>query len=103
MATRNVYNATTQQIEEATLTVDDNNEIVATFENGHFAKFPAGLTQQQFDEAVVALDNEDNHQQEIITPEMEAEKEAERNNSLTLIGEGVKEEKADEDSEDKTE
>lgn len=82
--TRQIFNATTQTVEDAELYVDANNEIVATFENGGVVKFPAGMTQAEFEAAIV------NHQaanqgQEIITPAMEAEKAKERAASEALI------------------
>jgi hypothetical protein len=84
MPTRQIFNATTQQVEEAELSVDQNNEIVATFADGNFVKFPAGMTAEEF-EKQIALVQAHNEGQEIVTPEMEAAKEAERAASLALI------------------
>lgn len=81
-----LFNARTQKVEDAEATVDADNEIVCTFADGGFVKFPAGLTQEEFDKAI-ALHEEHNTGQEIITPETEAARLAERNNSLALIGE----------------
>lgn len=86
MSTMQIFNARSQQVEDAEMSVDANNEIVATFQDGGFIKFPAGLTKDEFD-ALIVKHEEDNKGQEIITPEMEAEKVAERAASLELIGE----------------
>lgn len=86
MSTRKLFNSLTQQAEDAEFIVDGNNEIVATFKDGGFVKFPAGLTPKQFDEAIKAHEVS-NTGQEIITEEMVAEQTALRNNSLALIGE----------------
>lgn len=86
MATKELFNARTQQIEEAELTVDKNNEIVATFEDGGFIKFPAGMTKAEFTKAL-KLHEKHNVGQEPVDPEEEAAREAERLNSLKLIGE----------------
>lgn len=85
MPVRNIFNASTQQVEEAELTVDHNGEIVATFEDGSFLKFPAGLTKAEFNEQI-KLHKEHNQGQEVITPEMEAEAQKQRAASLELIG-----------------
>ena len=53
--TRQIFNAITQQVEEATMTVDHNNEIIATFADGNFVKFPAGLTKEQFEQRIERL------------------------------------------------
>lgn len=93
MAVRKLFNTRTQQVEDAVLTVDPNNEIVATFEDGGIIKFPAGLTKDQFEE-LIAQHQAANEGQEIITAEMEAQKEAERAASLALIGETPQEAQA---------
>jgi len=85
MPTREIFNANTQQVEPAELTVDHNNDIVATFQDGSFLKFPAGLDRQQFEDQI-NLVQVHNQGQEVITPEYEAAKEAERAASLALIG-----------------
>ncbi len=85
MPKREIFNATTQQVELAELSVDKNNEIVATFEDGSFLKFPAGLTSEEFAAQIAAVQVH-NEGQEVITPEMEAAKDAEREASLALIG-----------------
>lgn len=86
MSTMQIFNAKSQTVEDAEMTVDANNEIVATFEDGGIVKFPAGLAQDEFD-ALITAHKETNTGQEIITPETEAKKAAERNASLELIGE----------------
>lgn len=72
-----IFNAKTQQLEDVTFSADKNNEIVATFPDGHFLKFPAGTTEEQALELIEAH-RVANEGQEIITPEMEAAAEAER-------------------------
>lgn len=84
MATRTIFNAATQQVEDAELTVDQNNEIVATFTDGNFIKFPAGLTSEEF-EAQIAAHQSANEGQVVITAEMEAAEAAERQASEALI------------------
>lgn len=85
MPSRDIFNAATQQVEPAELTVDHNNEIVATFKDGSFLKFPAGLSKKDFEEQIT-LHQVHNEGQEVITPEYEAAKAAERKASLDLIG-----------------
>lgn len=83
--TRPLFNARTQQLENATLSVDANNEIVATFADGSFVKFPAGLSKEQF-ETAIAEHQKSNEGQEVITPELEAQRAAQRAASEALIG-----------------
>lgn len=85
MATKQIFNAKTQQVEAATLEVDSNNEVVATFADGSFVKFPAGLSQTEF-EALIADHEAANTGHEVITPEMEAAAAAARAASEALIG-----------------
>lgn len=85
MPTRDIFNAATQQVEPAELSVDHNNEIIATFKAGSFLKFPAGLSQKDFD-THIELVQVHNEGQEVITPEAEAAKAKERAASLALIG-----------------
>jgi len=80
-----IFNARTQEIEDAEMSVDDNNEIVATFADGGFVKFPAGLSEKDFEE-LIGLHQEHNEGQEVITPEMEAETARLRAASQALIG-----------------
>lgn len=96
MSKKELFNAKTQTVEEADFTVDEHNEIVATFADGGTVKFPAGLTQKQFDAAVEAH-QAGNEGQEVITEEMEAENAAQRKASLDLIGETEEEATPDED------
>jgi hypothetical protein len=83
--TRKIFNATSQQVEDAELSVDDNNEIIATFADNSFLKFPAGLTAAQFDAQISAI-QKSNVGKQVITPETEAALAKERANSLALIG-----------------
>lgn len=86
MAIKQLFNANNQQMEDAEFTVDANNEIVATFEDGSFIKFPDGLTKKQF-ETLIEKHRTDNEGQEVISPESEKELEAARKRNLDLIGE----------------
>lgn len=86
MATRELFNANTQQLEEAELSVDANNEIVATFTDGSVLKFPAGLTSKQLDK-LAETHHTANDGKEIVTDEMEKANAAERAASFELIGE----------------
>ena len=81
-----LFNAVTQKEEEAEMSVDQNNEIVARFEDGNILKFPAGLTKTEF-KALVKKNREHNEGQEIIAPEMEAEAAKQRAASMALIEE----------------
>lgn len=85
MPTREIFNANTQQLEDAELSVDQNHEIIATFEDGNFIKFPKGLTQKQFDRAI-SQHAADNQGKELFTPEQEAEQLESLNASRKLIG-----------------
>lgn len=78
-----VFNPSTQQLEDVTWTADDNNELIATFSNGRFLKFPAGLTKKELESHVkeVRVANEG---QEVLTPEYIAEQEAARKASEDL-------------------
>lgn len=78
-----IFNAKTQQLEDVDFAADKNHEIVATFPDGHFLKFPAGTTEEQAKELIEAH-RVANEGQEVITPEMEAQIEAERQASEDL-------------------
>jgi hypothetical protein len=66
-----LFNATTQQNEEAVCTVDTANEIIATFADGNFCKFPAGMTMEEVTAQAAAIQAASSGQ-EVITPEMQA-------------------------------
>lgn len=85
MPTRQIFNARTQQTETAEMSVDHNNEIVATFKDGSFVKFPAGLTREQFEDLILAHEA-DNTGQEPITEESLAAEAELKANSNKLIG-----------------
>lgn len=85
MATRKVYNTSTQKVEDAELSVE-NREIVVTFKNGHFLKYPANIDAADFGKQLDALETA-HAEQEIITPEVLAAQEAELANAYELIGE----------------
>ena len=70
-----VFNARTQQLENVTWAVDANNEIIATFQDGSFLKFPAGQTVEQLQSQVEAHRLASSGQ-EVITPEMEEQRRA---------------------------
>lgn len=80
-----IFNARTQAVEEAEMSVDANNEIVATFTDGGVVKFPAGLSQKDFDK-LIADHQSANEGQEVITPESEAQAAKLRAASEALIG-----------------
>jgi hypothetical protein len=50
MPTKLVFNAATQQVEEAELSVDNNGEILVTFADGGFIKLAAGETIERYQE-----------------------------------------------------
>jgi hypothetical protein len=80
-----VFNAITQQLEDVEWSVDHNNEILATFADGHFYKFPAGLSKDELEVLVDA--HKANEGQEVITPEIEAAQEAEKAEAVALVDE----------------
>lgn len=50
--TRAAFNATTQQVEDAVVTIDVNGEYLFTFEDGSFFKLPGNLTAEEITEAL---------------------------------------------------
>lgn len=105
MSTRQIFNNATQQLEDATLTVDANNEIIATFADDSFLKFPTvivtetavgedapaavqtePMTKAALD-TLITLHQEHNEGKQIITPEVLAAQEAVHDNALALIDE----------------
>jgi len=101
MATKKLFNAKSQQVEDAEFTVNDNHEILATFADGGFVKFPPGLTQDEFD-ALLEAHQSANEGQEPVTEESIAAEAALHNNSLALIGEKPEATKKIEVTEDTT-
>lgn len=86
MPTRQIFNARTQSVEDAELSVDEkSHEILATFADESFVKFPPGLDADTFS-ALIAAHFADNKGQRVITPEQEAAEAAEYKASLALIG-----------------
>lgn len=81
-----VFNAKTQKEENVEWTVDQNRELVATFKDGGFVKFPAGTTKGDLSK-LLKTHKEANDGQEVISPEREAEMEAERRNADKLVAE----------------
>lgn len=81
-----IFNAKTQQSEEVVFSVDPNREIIATFPDGHFLKFPAGTSKEDL-LSLIEEHEAANQGQEIITPEMEAAAAAEREAAEALVNE----------------
>lgn len=81
-----VFNAATQQLEDVDWSIDGNGEIVATFGDGSFLKFPAGIDHDQL-QALVDLQQTSNEGQEVITPEDQAAADAQYQASQELINE----------------
>jgi DICT domain-containing protein len=79
-----VFNTRTQQLEDVTWSTDKNNEVLATFEDGTFVKFPAGTTMTDL-KALVKQHKVANEGQEIISPEQEAEMLKQREQSEKLV------------------
>jgi hypothetical protein len=79
-----VFNTFTQLEEDVTWSVDGNDEIVATFSDGHFLKFPGGTTEEQLQEMVDATEKA-GQGQEVITPEMEAAQVAQAEADKALV------------------
>jgi hypothetical protein len=48
MPSRQIFNARTQRCEDADLSIGRNSEVIATFADGTFVKFPARLNSDQF-------------------------------------------------------
>ena len=59
MPPRRIFNPAAQADENAMCEVDGNGEVVCTFGDGGFVKFPAGLNGNQFD-ALIAQHREAN-------------------------------------------
>jgi len=55
MTTKTLFNPTTQQAEEASFSVDQNGDYVATFANGHFIKFNGTLSPEALQTALQDL------------------------------------------------
>lgn len=79
-----VFNPKSQKHQNVEWAVDANGEIVCTFPDGHFLKFPAGTSQGELNR-LVKKHEKVNKGQEVITPEMEAEREAAREKSEALV------------------
>lgn len=69
-----VFNAATQQLENVKWSVDADGEIICRFEDESFLKFPAGLTKEELQTQVDAV-QASNEGQEVITQEMLAARE----------------------------
>ena len=79
-----ILNARTQQLENVTWNVDRNNELVASFADGSFLKFPAGLSLEELGQ-LVDKHYQSNVGQEVITQERLAAEEAQRQASNALL------------------
>lgn len=79
-----IFNARTQVEEDVEWSVGAGNEIVATFADGTFLKWPEGTTMEEL-EAYVLKHKEANEGQEVITPEMEAAKEEAQAQVTSLV------------------
>lgn len=79
-----LFNAATQKDEDVVCTVDANNEVVATFEDGSFRKFPAGMTEDEIAEHAADI-KAASIGQEVITPEMQAAQEEQTAASQELV------------------
>lgn len=81
-----VFNARTQKIEEPVWTKDTNGELVATFEDDTFVKFPANIDREELELLLIAH-QEANEGQEVITEGMvEAEARAQAEDESFLNG-----------------
>lgn len=56
MKTRLAFNAITQQLEEAIVTIDKNGEYLFTFEDGSFFKLPGDLDKKGINAALEAYE-----------------------------------------------
>ena len=72
--TRAAFNATTQQVEDAVVTIDVQGDYLFTFEDGSFFKLPGNLTSKEVT-AALAKEEAANIGQ-IKAEDVEAEKEA---------------------------
>lgn len=79
-----VFNAKTQQVEDVKWSVDANNEVVATFADGTFLKFPSGTNENDL-KAAVEAHQAANEGQEVITPEQEAAAAEQRQANEDLV------------------
>ena len=79
MATKLIFNANTQKKEPAELTVDNNGEIVATFEDNSFIKFPASKITAEIENLI------DKHEEANTLPEEQAKIEEARKEAESII------------------
>lgn len=63
-----VFNAKTQQVEDVTWSKEFNGELTATFADGGFVKFPAGISRDELGKLVEAH-QQANEGQEVLTEE----------------------------------
>lgn len=71
-----VFNARAHEEQEVEWSVDQNGELVATFEDNHFLKFPGDITEGELNK-YLKEHNEAHQDQEVITPEVEAQRSKE--------------------------
>lgn len=79
-----VFNAKTQETQEPTWSVDQNGELVCTFEDGHFLKFPGDTTEAQLKRLVMEHQKQADGQ-EVITPELEAQRAKDLEKVTSLV------------------
>jgi hypothetical protein len=68
------FNAVTQQVEDAVVTVDKNNEFLVTFADSSFLKFPADFDVEDLKAGLKA--NEEANLGQVSAAEMEAQRVA---------------------------
>lgn len=59
---KKIFNTNSGKVEDANLTIDRNGEVVATFKDGSFLKFPAGLTTKEFDKLITEHEKQNKDQ-----------------------------------------
>lgn len=79
-----LFNNATQKNEDVKWSVDRNDELVATFSDKGFVKFPSGTTKAELQKLAKRYE-EVNKGKEIITPEEEAKREEQRKASEELV------------------
>lgn len=93
-----VFNAQTQQMEDVVWSVDAATELVATFADGHFYKFPNDITIEDLQTQVDKI-RSDNEGQQVITPEMEQAK-TDNEERLQALADELNQENAPQSSQD---
>lgn len=81
-----VFHARTQKHEDVVWSTDQNDELLCTFADGHFKKFPAGITTDELTK-LLALHEESERGQEVITEEVLAKRAAVKAANEALLAE----------------